>query len=838
MSKEKEPSSSKKKIKIVASGATALMIFSAGLSLYHRWDQPTASNPIRLTHSNNDISSVVASSGKRKSQIRLNTDSDQPATIEQPQERKKQNFSLKNNIDNNVVYIVDLSEPDKNQTVMGLVVDPAKNAPLPEIPKKEVPPILSTIILDREDDIIVPPDIDTENENTGLDLPGEGTTDEGSTGEDNPEIPTNPEEPEIPGETGEPTTPSNPSNPGNPNVPTDPFPIPSEPEKPTPGYKTVALIVPESLYTQIKYYTAADDTASLQNAVYYGGQVKKQDEDYAKIIDLIVSSAVKLKDQAVQDPSNGYTYSSLQLINSLQLEDQKIQALQAEIRKELYKQFLNNEIQLYVAKSTPAVSTAEVSNSADSSEVASGVTAESPEVANSSTSSQEDKDIVYYVGKYNEITGEKIEKSDFKEADKKLLESAKKEAEVDENTTEALNKYQMDARYSPEVAEEAKQQKEELVKKQVKPLEERKPGDYEEIPTETALETLTKLKDSGQYVQVIEQGGSLVSNLDIATVVNDASNLLMQQTNSMEDELDAYTSATKQKKIVAQYQTLVEAPGVPAEYAKASEDRLYQYRLMIEARDTATDDLAKAVILASEAATKEKAISEGARSLLNKLSSDLLAAAVGYSLDKEEQAYEILSTRSVINSVYAQTATSRKQAISYSKTANDMWQKQNANGALQYAGESNRLYPERHMNDDLLHEISNSLLEKASGRSFQEQLKTYNLLASVPGLPNDINQVVITRKEAVDQYIRGKDEQNLEKAVYYLGESWEKEWTKDLAAVLLDTKSNQLFTEANEMRGVDFALAGRYYKTLVNTSGVSDEIKQASKQAMDELKVN
>ncbi|WP_315906052.1 hypothetical protein [Priestia koreensis] len=836
MSKEKEPSSSKKKIKIVVSGATALMIFSAGLSLYHHWDQPAASNPIRLTHSNNDISSVVASSGKRKSQIRLNTDSDQPTPIEQPKERKKQNFSLKNNIDNNVVYIVDLSEPDKNQTVMGLVVDPAKNAPLPEIPKKEVPPILSTIILDREDEIIVPPDIDNENENTGLDLPGEGTTEEGSTGEGNPEIPTNPEEPQTPGDTGEPTTPSNPSTPSNPNNPTDP--VPSEPEKPNPGYKTVALIVPESLYTQIKYYTAADDTASLQNAVFYGGQVKKQDEDYAKIIDLIVSSAVKLKDQAVQDPSNGYAYSSLQLINSLQLEDQKIQALQAEIRKELYKQFLNNEIQLYVAKSSPSVSTAEVSASPESGELEPAATAENPEVTKPSTSPQEDKDIVYYVGKYNEITGEKIEKSDFKEADKKLLEGAKKDSEAEENTAEALNKYQMDAQYSPEVSEEAKQQKEELVKKQVKPLEERKPGEYEEIPPETALETLTKLKDSGQYVQVIEQGGSLVSNVDIATVVNDASNLLMQQTDSMEDELDAYTSATKQKKIVTQYQTLAEAPGVPAEYAKASEDRLYQYRLMIEARDTATDDLAKAVILASEAATKEKVISEGARSLLNKLSSDLLAAADGYSLEKEEQAYEILSTRPVINSVYAQKATSRKQAISYSKTANDMWQKQNANGALQYAGESNRLYPERHLNDELLHEISNSLLEKASGRSFQEQLKTYNLLASVPELPNDINQVVITRKEAVDQYIRGKDEQNLEKAVYYLGESWEKEWTKDLAAVLLDTKSKQLFTEANEMRGVDFALAGRYYKTLVNTSGVSDEIKQASKQAMDELKVN
>ncbi|MED0737275.1 hypothetical protein [Aneurinibacillus thermoaerophilus] len=189
------------------------------------------------------------------------------------------------------------------------------------------------------------------------------------------------------------------------------------------------VLVPGSLYNSIYDYVIMNDS---YNVVYYGQNVRTDDKRYNTIMKWLVESADRLKGEAYASPSLSYQgQANLQLIHSLKINQPEIQSLQEEIQKNMFMKYVDEEINAYAA--------------------------------DKERHSKDAKHIVYFIGKYNEQANKSLNPSEYGNADRNLMKSADQDARNSSSVVEALNKYQIASQYAPDVAEESRTQKKDLL---------------------------------------------------------------------------------------------------------------------------------------------------------------------------------------------------------------------------------------------------------------------------------------------------------------------------------------------------------------------------------------
>ncbi|MFC7393138.1 hypothetical protein [Scopulibacillus cellulosilyticus] len=569
------------------------------------------------------------------------------------------------------------------------------------------------------------------------------------------------------------------------------------------GDHDIALVVPESLYDKIQYYY---QTGNYYNVLFYGQDFNSSNEWMQKqvtgmLVDSIVNRLANSDDEATE-----------QMISSLNIDNENVKNVQESIRKELFNRFVEDNMDIYVNHHV-----------------------DDPNGDNA-------KDIVYYAGKYNNLFNDNINPDDIKRADQNLVNAADKQANANDadKIIEALNKYQIAQQYAPKEAGYAEAKEDDLSRDLLDDLGKRSKQNYKDLKKGKEAEELKQIQEDGDHVRVIDQGGPLAkNNKEIADIVAGSSKDLLDQTNKLMGNENAYEEAN-QSQIINQYRVLAEDSGVPKDIAEKAASQLYLYRLTVQAEKDADKDLNKAVILASESVDKGNN-TPGAKAILDDLSNRLLNKAPSMSPDKQEQAYEILSTRPTIKTDIAKEAANRKLAISYAKYASQLADNGKFSDAIFYASESNRMY------DDMQNENNNTMLRSADAllkeaeksNDLSEKQQDYRTITSAVGMPKDKVNQVIENQKAIDNFNKGMDpDVSNEIAVYYLGLAYQNNVTQSIAKQPLIKRSQALIDEANKIKDSDPQLAARYYKTMIEkTPDISDlaNLKVQARQALNGL---
>lgn len=523
---------------------------------------------------------------------------------------------------------------------------------------------------------------------------------------------------------------------------------------PEANFTVIPLLIPESAYNRASDYFKMKD---FYNVVYYGRDMGADEEHRDEVTKWVAEAVTGLKTET-KDERSFLTggQANLQLINSLQLNDPKIQALQEENRQSLFKTYVQDEVRSFAGKSG--------GNEEDIKQA---------------------KRIVYYVGKYNEKTNNPINPSEYGEAIRRVVEAADTEVKDSGKLVEALNKYQVIGKYAPDAAQHAKDKQSEIAK---------------------------KIFDSPVKSKEEKKENLSASQPRVASIVDDITKPLLEETKEKVSELST--------------------PAGP-EPGSQPDSKTFDSPVLQQAAEVASTDINRAVILASDAVENGNSTEE-AKALLNDLSRRLLAEAEQFNYDEQEQAYEMLSTNPVISGEISDAAGKRKDAFSYARKAEELAASKKYAEALYYASESNQLY-NKGQNDGVMRQIAEQLLKETEKAELKEQLAVYRMLASVNGLPQEYADEAKSRQEAIDNYRRGMEHPNLEKSVYYLGLASQNSAMQTLVQPALQEKSGLLFESAKSEKERFPVSAARYYKTLVETPGVDEEIKQQSRQVLHEM---
>lgn len=779
MAEEKQdpkPGTHSKMVKILVSSGLTVSLLAGGTLAYH-YNKPKTQ---------------TASSFKPKKatekQIRLNTDDNQvedksrekvkpAAKTAAPFEKRKPvlpAFSLKNDEEEEVVYLVNAPDSGSNRPILALPLDSSDIV----LPDPVLPPVTALLPVALMPQL---PDLPAEGE-----YPGEGD-----------ELPDEPDD-ALPG--------SDPIDDDG----SDPF-------------REVALLVPESLFDKLKYYRENGDHFNL---LYYGKDYKYEDEEFEKVMEWMA--------EAVAEMVVSNSLADRQYITSLNLENMAdLEKMKEQIRKDAFDAFLKGEIDLYVivrdemekpgnGKGNPFKEFEHPGKGHDKPVVTEGTLA---------------KDVVYYIGKYNKYNKININPAEIRNVDEDLLAQADKAASENdlEQKIEALNKYEIVTETAPSTGEEAKDKKEVISTELLGDMEEREKPAYEDLPAGQELVKLKELMESKAYEQVIEQGGALAAgNEEIGRMVADASAGLLETTTSEMAASSAF-SPEQSSAIIRKYRVLSESTGVPASLANNAASKLHVFRMMAKAVETENANLRQSVILASQA-VEGGFKSPNAIGKLNELAQKLLDAASGYELNQAEQAYEIISTRKVISPEIIRAAETRKLAISYSKKAKTYLSEKNYIQALFYASESNSLFNNGY-NNDVVDAAAMAILGTAFTPENVDGLsKAYQSVISTNGMKESYIAPAKVRKESIDLYLLGRDHNVLEKGVYYLGLASKRPISRTLARPLLQERAHALYNLAMDTRIADPKTAARYFKTIIGTPEIEASLKEQAKSVLNEMK--
>ncbi|PWA06684.1 hypothetical protein DCC39_17275 [Pueribacillus theae] len=313
----------------------------------------------------------------------------------------------------NIIYVLNPKKAEARSPIEKLGVDPEDS----EFPEEE--PKLPINPEDLLDGIISPKDPEQQLEtpelppNNGLpedeDKPGEGK----EPGEPKPEEPKDPEHPK-------------PDDPEKPNTP-------EEPGQPDPDPTVIDLIVDGDTWEKVEYYIKEED---FYNVMYYGKKAQSDGEIFKKTVEKFLLEMI--------DSELNLNTQEQQLFASLSFEDPRLNYYQRMLRDSLFKEFVQNEINIYITRNEGE---GDSKNDADDA-----------------------KQVVYYVGKYYEnqkgpkkqLDLTEDEKEQLKGAGELLVEGAQLEDDEQnvERIVEALNKAQIAIEYAPKVKEEAEEAKE------------------------------------------------------------------------------------------------------------------------------------------------------------------------------------------------------------------------------------------------------------------------------------------------------------------------------------------------------------------------------------------
>jgi hypothetical protein len=268
---------------------------------------------------------------------------------------------------------------------------------------------------------------------------------------------------------------------------------------------------------------------------------------------------------------------------------------------------------------------------------------------------------------------------------------------------------------------------------------------------------------------------------------------------------------------------------------KPNQEREESSDLLVQAEEAAEKHLSRAVVLAAEA-VENGSDTSGARMKLRELSEKLLAAAESLDPAEAEQAYEILSTRPVIDKEITNTATERKKALAYARKAEELLEAKNYSQALYYASESNRLYAKKELTEKTIEQAASKLLNEAKKEELDAQLAMYRVITSARGVPNEYVQQAKFLQEAINEYHKGMRQSDPEQAVRYLTFAWQHPSLQRFADAPLKEKSRALFDRANAMKDQKPGQAALQFETLMQTPGIDADMKERAKNMLGEMK--
>lgn len=253
------------------------------------------------------------------------------------------------------------------------------------------------------------------------------------------------------------------------------------------------------------------------------------------------------------------------------------------------------------------------------------------------------------------------------------------------------------------------------------------------------------------------------------------------------------------------------------------------------AASLAESDVSKAVILATEVIERGNDTPE-AKEQVQKLAEQLLADAETFEPTKEEQAYEILSTRPAIAQEISRIATERKKALLYARKAEQLLDSKKYSEALYYASESNRLYSRKGSNDRVAEQAAKKLLDQAKAEEIDTQLAIYRSISSASGMPDEYRQQAEFLQKAIDDYKKGMREQNLEQSVRLLTSAWQHPRLQKFVEAPLREKSQALLEQAKAIRNEKPQMAEQYLNMLLQISGLDNGVKESAKSMLNKDK--
>ncbi|MED0668921.1 hypothetical protein P4S95_01615 [Aneurinibacillus aneurinilyticus] len=266
---------------------------------------------------------------------------------------------------------------------------------------------------------------------------------------------------------------------------------------------------------------------------------------------------------------------------------------------------------------------------------------------------------------------------------------------------------------------------------------------------------------------------------------------------------------------------------------EAEEEKTEEVDVLAYAVHFAESDISKAVILATEAVERGDSTPE-AKEQVQKLAEKLLAEAETFKPAKEEQAYEILSTRPVIAQEISRIATERKKALLYARKAEQLLDSEKYAEALYYTSESNRLYSKKGSGDSVAEQAAKKLLDQAKAEEIHTQLAIYRSISSASGVPNEYRQQAEFLQKAIDDYEKGMRENNLEQSVRLLTSAWQHPRLQKFVEAPLREKSQALLEQAKAIRNEKPQMAEQYLNMLLQISGLDNGVKESAKSMLHE----